>query len=97
VNEKFLRLTIHPFKLLIFLFKNLVVSEVKIFGNGGLHLELKFKNTTGKSIPAIGFFFNHDLTFLPDDKVDLLASVEKSYFRRFPELRLRIVDIRKHK
>ncbi len=79
----------------IFLFKSLVVSEVKMFGNGGLHLELKFKNTAGKSIPAIGFFFTKDLTFKIDEKVDLLASIEKSYFRNFPELRLRIVDIKK--
>ncbi|MDO8183560.1 MAG: single-stranded-DNA-specific exonuclease RecJ [bacterium] len=94
----------------LFLFKDLVVSEVKMFGNGGLHLELKFKNTVGKSIPAIGFFFRpkadpcpmagaapraDNITFAPDDKVSLLASVEKSYFRRFPELRLRLVDIKK--
>lgn len=80
----------------IFLFNNAVVSEAKMFGNGGLHLELKFKNTEGKLIPAIGFFFNQDLTFAPGDKVSFLASVEKSYFRRFPELRLRLVDIKKH-
>ncbi len=79
----------------IFLFKELLVSEVKMFGNGGLHLELKFKNTVGKSTPAIGFFFNKDLTFALGDKVSLLASVERSYFRRFPELRLRLVDIKK--
>ena len=79
----------------IFLFKELVVSESKMFGNGGLHLELKFKNTVGKNICAIGFFFNKDLTFAPGDKVSFLASVEKSYFRRFPELRLRLVDIKK--
>lgn len=79
----------------IFLFKELLVSEVKMFGNGGLHLELKFKNTIGKNICAIGFFFNKDLVFAPGDKVSLLASIEKSYFRRFPELRLRLVDIKK--
>ncbi len=79
----------------IFLFKELLVSDVKMFGNGGLHLELKFKNTIGKNICAIGFFFNKDLVFAPGDKVSLLASVEKSYFRRFPELRLRLVDIKK--
>ncbi|MBP9856304.1 MAG: single-stranded-DNA-specific exonuclease RecJ [Candidatus Pacebacteria bacterium] len=79
----------------LFLFKDLLVSESKMFGNGGLHLELKFKNTVGKSIPAIGFFFNKDMVFVPGDKVSFLASVEKSYFRRFPELRLRLVDIKK--
>ena len=79
----------------LFLFKDALVNEVKMFGNGGLHLELKFKNTAGKAIPAIGFFFNKDLTFAPGDEVSFLASVEKSYFRRFPELRLRLVDIKK--
>lgn len=79
----------------IFLFKNLIVSEAKLFGNGGLHLELKFKNTAGKLVSAVGFFFNQDLIFQPGDQVSFLASVEKSFFRRSPELRLRLVDIKK--
>jgi single-stranded-DNA-specific exonuclease len=40
----------------VFLFRNLKIEEAKSFGNGGLHLELKFKNESGKLIPAIGFF-----------------------------------------
>jgi len=79
----------------LFLFKDAVVSEAKMFGNGGLHLKLKFKNLAGKIIPAVGFFFNQNLTFAPSDKVSFLASLEKSYFRRYPELRLRLVDIKK--
>lgn len=79
----------------IFLLNKARVVAVKMFGNGGLHLELKFKNTVGKLIPAIGFFFTKDLSFKIDDEVDLLVNLEKSYFRRFPELRLRIVDIHK--
>lgn len=79
----------------LFLLKNLLISEVKMFGNGGLHLELKFKNTAGQLIPAVGFFFNKDLAFAPGERVDLLANLERSHFRWRPELRLRIVDIRK--
>jgi single-stranded DNA-specific DHH superfamily exonuclease len=88
----------------LFLFKDVLVSEVKMFGNGGLHLELKFKNTAGKVIPAIGFFFRpqadppraDNIAFAPGDKVSFLANLEKSYFRRFPELRLRLVDVKKN-
>lgn len=79
----------------LFLLNDLRISEVKMFGNGGLHLELKFKDLTGRVIPAIGFFFNKDLVFIPGERVNLLANLEKSYFRFRPELRLRIVDIRK--
>jgi single-stranded-DNA-specific exonuclease len=40
----------------IFLFRNLKIEEAKSFGNGGLHLELKFKTELGQLINAIGFF-----------------------------------------
>ncbi len=40
----------------VFLFRNLKIDQAKSFGNGGLHLELKFKNELDKLIPAIGFF-----------------------------------------
>ncbi|OHA56833.1 MAG: single-stranded-DNA-specific exonuclease RecJ [Candidatus Vogelbacteria bacterium GWA1_51_14] len=79
----------------LFWLTDLRISEVKMFGNGGLHLELKFKDLTGRVIPAIGFFFNKDLVFTLGERVDLLANLERSHFRYRPELRLRIVDIRK--
>lgn len=79
----------------IFLLKKVRVAAVKMFGNGGLHLELKFKKTSGEFISAVGFFFTKDLSFKIDDEVDVLVNLERSYFRRFPELRLRIVDIHK--
>ncbi|OJI08658.1 MAG: single-stranded-DNA-specific exonuclease RecJ [Candidatus Vogelbacteria bacterium CG22_combo_CG10-13_8_21_14_all_37_9] len=40
----------------VFLFSNLKIEEAKSFGNGGLHLELKFRSALGRLIPAIGFF-----------------------------------------
>ncbi len=79
----------------LFRLDNLLVREAKMFGNGGLHLELKFRDESGRVIPAIGFFFNKDLVFTAGERVNLLANLEKSYFRRTPELRLRIVDIHK--
>lgn len=80
----------------LFLFEKIEVEEVKIFGKTKNHLELVFKNTKGQKISAIGFFC------LPDtwgreikrgDKIDLVASMEKSYFKSKAELRLRVVDI----
>jgi single-stranded-DNA-specific exonuclease len=40
----------------VFLFRNILIAEAKSFGNGGLHLELKLTQASGKLIPAIGFF-----------------------------------------
>ncbi len=80
----------------LFLFENICVSAVKLFGKEKNHLELKFKNSGGKDVTAIAFF--SDLTTfevkLADGcNINLVATMEKSTFRNFPELRLRIVDI----
>ncbi len=79
----------------VFLFKNIKVAQVKMFGNGGIHLELTFKTGDGKNICAIGFFYTKDLQLAAGETIDLLATLEKSYFRSRPELRLRIVDLKK--
>jgi len=80
----------------IFLFEDVEIIDVKQFGKEKNHLELSFKNFDNKKIPAIGFFLTLD-SFSRDiskgERVNLLASIEKSTFRNFPELRLRIVDI----
>ncbi|MFA6415901.1 MAG: single-stranded-DNA-specific exonuclease RecJ [Candidatus Paceibacterota bacterium] len=95
----------------IFLLRDLSLTEVKSFGNGGLHLELKFTKNDGSLVTAIGFFMCKPTFFAEkfDSKnghkfsevdlavgrrVDLLASIEKSYFRGREEIRLRIVDVR---
>lgn len=82
----------------VFLFENIKISEVKMFGNGGIHLELAFTKKNGSLVKAIGFFmavdkFN-DLILEEGKNIDLVATAEKSMFRGVPELRLRIVDIR---
>jgi single-stranded-DNA-specific exonuclease len=83
----------------IFLFSNLEISNVKKFGNGGIHLQLDFKKADGKTISAIGFFN----AGLPDSrvdelregsKIDLVASFEKSTFAGTTQLRLRIEDLK---
>ncbi len=80
----------------VFLFSNLEVYNAKTFGNGGIHLQLDFKKPSGEVVPAIGFFMQQRLDFdiTKDSRVDLAASIEKSMFKGYPELRMRIVDVR---
>jgi len=80
----------------LFLFEKIKIENVKMFGKENNHLELIFQNSRGRNIKAIGFFMRAD-TFGRElkngDHIDLLANFEKSTFRGFDELRLRIVDI----
>lgn len=87
----------------VFLLSNLEIFNVKKFGNGGIHLQLDFKKNQpaggggGEIISAIGFFFNgngNGFNLKTGAKIDLVASLEKSFFRLPPELRLRIVDVK---
>lgn len=88
---------------LVFWLKDLEIFEAKYFGNGGLHLELVFQKSDGSKVSAIGFFASPvpndpshifgDIKLEKGEKVDLLASLEKSMFKNYPELRLRIVDV----
>ncbi len=80
----------------LFLFEKVEIKVVKIFGKEKNHLELSFENSRGRAVKAIGFFMKPD-TFGNElkagDKINLLANFEKSTFRGFTELRLRIVDV----
>jgi single-stranded-DNA-specific exonuclease len=81
----------------IFTILDAEIKSVKNFGKTGDHLEVVF-GTPNKSIKAISFFSNFDtfgVTLAPQAKVKVDAHLEKSYFRNRPELRLRIVDIKK--
>ena len=86
----------------VFLFKDLEIANVRKFGNGGIHLQLDFSlpRSAGKSaISAISFFVNGSANgggngFKAGSKIDLVATLEKSFFRVTPELRLRIVDVK---
>jgi len=80
----------------LFLFRNIAIDSVKTFGKEGNHLELQFRNSFGERVRAISFFtvvsdFGVDIS--SGKEINLLAHVEKSTFRNYPELRLRIVDI----
>lgn len=80
----------------LFLFENLEVSQFKLFGKEKNHLELKFRNSKGKEVPAMAFFCTGEkfpISVKEGSKINLVATMEKSEFRNFPELRLRIVDI----
>jgi single-stranded-DNA-specific exonuclease len=80
----------------LFLFENVEIKNVKMFGKEYNHLELTFNNSKNKPIKAIGFFMKAT-DFGPElkvgNRINLLANFEKSTFRGFAELRLRIVDI----
>jgi hypothetical protein len=63
-------------------------------------LELKFKKENGYIVNAIGFFMNIEQfknkdneSIKVEDKINLIANIEKSTFGGKTELRLRIVDI----
>ena len=80
----------------IFLLKNVLPKIVRQFGKEGNHLEIIFENTAGEKIAAIGFFQKADSFGRPvkaGEPLNLAATLECSYFRRLPEIRLRLVDI----
>jgi single-stranded-DNA-specific exonuclease len=80
----------------VFLFENVEIVGVKIFGKAKDHLELTFHNSWRGTIKAISFFKS------PKDfgdkvvvggKINLFATIEKSFFGYKKELRLRIIAI----
>jgi len=82
----------------LFLFENVEIKNVKMFGKEFNHLELSFNNSRGRTVKAIGFFMKADdwgSELKAGDKINLLANFEKSTFRGFAELRLRLVDLTK--
>lgn len=80
----------------LFLFEDVLISDVKMFGKEKNHLRLHFKNSRGSDVSAIGFFMDENSFDVPlkiDRKINLVASFEKSVFRGRQELRLRVVDV----
>lgn len=82
----------------VFSLPDLEIAQAKTFGNGGIHLELGFQKSNGKMVCAIGFFTALDkfknVKLEVGKRINLTATIEKSYFKFQPELRLRIVDIK---
>ncbi len=80
----------------VFLFENIEIMEMKLFGKERNHLELNFQNSKGKKVSSIAFFSvpeDYQVKIEKGSRINLVATLEKSTFRNFPELRLRIVDI----
>jgi len=78
----------------LFLFKDVEVVAMKQFGKTKDHLELQLKDVNRRAT-AIAFFCEPErLTVTPvvGKKINMVASLEKSFFRGRPELRLRIID-----
>ncbi len=75
----------------LFLFENVTPEKVRNFGKKNEHLEITFRKTNGDFVRAIEFFSNREIK--ENEKINLVATLEKSTFGRYPELRLRIVDI----
>ncbi|MDQ5948973.1 MAG: single-stranded-DNA-specific exonuclease [Patescibacteria group bacterium] len=79
-----------------FLFENIKITDMKLFGKEKNHLELRFKNSRGTDVVSIAFFSGPEKFSVPisiGNSISMVATLEKSLFRNFPELRLRIVDI----
>jgi len=80
----------------LFLFESVKLHEAKLFGKLKNHLELTFKKNNNEKVKAIGFFMKPEqfkTKLISGEKINLVATMERSTFRNFPELRLRIVDI----
>lgn len=80
----------------IFMFRNILLSEVKQFGKEKNHLEIIFDKSDGSKVSAIGFFITSsmfDADVRKGSRVSLVASMEKSMFGGRTRLRLRIIDI----
>ncbi len=83
-----------------FLFENVEIASLRQFGKEKNHLEISFiKNDFGEKVTALAFFSTPESftcgaeKITSGGKVNLVATLERSTFRNFPELRLRIVDI----
>ncbi len=79
-----------------FLIEDVEIFNVKVFGKQNNHLGLDFRNAKGQNISSIQFFAdtieNGETKLERGQKVNIIASLEKSTFRNVNELRLRIID-----
>jgi len=80
-----------------FLFENVVIRGVNYFGKEKNHLRIDMENGTAKPVSGITFFANkanfQRKSFAVGDRVGIVGTFDKSMFRNYPELRLRIIDI----
>ncbi|MEK7505600.1 MAG: single-stranded-DNA-specific exonuclease RecJ, partial [Patescibacteria group bacterium] len=82
----------------LFMIEGGKILESKSFGKEGQHLSLILQDEYGNKAKAIRFFMN-DSRFsrsgIPEvgEDIKIVGTIEKSYFGRRPEVRLRIEDI----
>jgi single-stranded-DNA-specific exonuclease len=80
----------------VFLLKNIKLVGVKHFGKENNHLEIVVSDEKGKSVKAIKFFagtHSFEKTLEPGITIDLICTIEQSFFGGKNEIRLRIIDI----
>lgn len=83
----------------VFLFKKVLVKDVKYFGAGKTHLRLFLESNNSKDVQAVGFFASPHFwevkeKLIPGEEIDLAASLESSFWKNTHELRLRVIDVR---
>jgi single-stranded-DNA-specific exonuclease len=79
-----------------FLFEQVTPQYMRQFGRDKNHLELTFYNERGNPVKAIAFFASGDSftrQVACEQPIDLIATMEKSFFGGRTEHRLRIIDI----
>jgi len=80
----------------VFLFENVEIISVKLFGKEKNHLEIIVGSENSSPVKAIAFFSTENSfskNAIKGAFVDLIASFDLSFFGGRKELRLRIVDI----
>ncbi len=80
----------------IFLLEGALITKMGQFGKDKNHFSITFSDGGKKSINAITFYSSsEDFKKMPEvgKNVDLAFHLEKSLFRGYPELRLRILEI----
>lgn len=80
-----------------FLFPSLTIKRTKQFGKEKNHLEITVVDAIGSERTAMSFFAGEDTFSKParaGDVIDLVATIEKSYFAGRTTIRLRILEIK---
>lgn len=80
----------------LFIFRDGVIADIRPFGKEKNHTELVLTDASGRTLSAIQFFSSPDAygdRLQKGRRIDVVGHIEKSTFKRYPELRLRIIDI----
>jgi single-stranded-DNA-specific exonuclease len=81
----------------VFLIKNIIVSDVKIVGNGSKHLKLGLRGMSGspKIFEAIGFSLAERFSELKiGDNIDIVANIREDEWNGNHKIQLILIDLR---